>query len=53
MMIRHNHYATLQGMDIRFLPLREKIHNFYKNASILIYNKTKLKFTQNSLHKHL
>jgi hypothetical protein len=28
-------YATLQGMDISPLPLREKIHNFHKNASIL------------------
>ena len=26
--------ATRQGMDIGLMPLREKIHNFHKNASI-------------------
>ena len=40
----YNHYrrvyATLQGMDIGFLPLCEKILNFYKNASINDWTKT-------------
>ena len=55
----HTCYATLQTIGIDLLPLREKIHNFHKNAwifknsvsfffwDICPHDKTKLKIIQN------